>query len=199
MKAPNLFTAACLLAFCGYASAYTLNGTVTTKDGKAIQGADVKLVKKNKATTTDEQGKFTFKEESAHLNAVRSAGSFSLNNGVLSFSQNGSTPVQVKVFDMVGNQVFAQTLQGSGSMDLNSVIESQGTYLARVKLGSAQETIRFNATGNYSGSFKQNRNALMKTDGVDKDTLVAHGCREIDITLLLIEVTRGIHSDDPAP
>ena len=87
MKAPNLFTAACLLAFCGYASAYTLNGTVTTKDGKAIQGADVKLVKKNKATTTDEQGKFTFKEESAHLNAVRSAGSFSLTNGVLNFSQ----------------------------------------------------------------------------------------------------------------
>ena len=171
MKAPNLFTAACLLAFCGYASAYTLNGTVTTKDGKAIQGADVKLVKKNKATTTDEQGKFTFKEESAHLNAVRSAGSFSLTNGILNFSQNGNSPVQVKVFDLVGNQVFAQTLQGSGSMDLNSVIESQGTYLARVKLGSAQETIRFNATGNYSGSFKQNRNALMKVDGADKDTL----------------------------
>lgn len=171
MKAPNLFTAACLLAFCGYASAYTLNGTVTTKDGKAIQGADVKLVKKNKATTTDEQGKFTFKEESAHLNAVRSAGSFSLTNGVLNFSQNGNSPVQVKIFDLVGNQVFAQTLQGSGSMDLNSVIESQGTYLARVKLGSAQETIRFNATGNYSGSFKQNRNALMKVDGADKDTL----------------------------
>ena len=171
MKAPNLFTAACLLAFCGYASAYTLNGTVTTKDGKAIQGADVKLVKKNKATTTDEQGKFTFKEESAHLNAVRSAGSFSLTNGILNFSQNGNSPVQVKVFDLVGNQVFAQTLQGSGSMDLNSVIESQGTYFARVKLGSAQETIRFNATGNYSGSFKQNRNALMKVDGADKDTL----------------------------
>ena len=171
MNTPNLFTAACLLAFCGYASAYTLNGTVTTKDGKAIQGADVKLVKKNKATTTDEQGKFTFKEESAHLNAVRSAGSFSLTNGILNFSQNGNSPVQVKVFDLVGNQVFAQTLQGSGSMDLNSVIESQGTYLARVKLGSAQETIRFNATGNYSGSFKQNRNALMKVDGADKDTL----------------------------
>ena len=171
MNTPNLFTAACLLAFCGYASAYTLNGTVTTKDGKAIQGADVKLVKKNKATTTDEQGKFTFKEESAHLNAVRSAGSFSLTNGILNFSQNGNSPVQVKVFDLVGNQVFAQTLQGSGSMDLNSVIESQGTYLARVKLGSAQETIRFNATGNYSGSFKQNRQALMKVDGADKDTL----------------------------
>ena len=171
MKTPNLFTAACLLAFCGMASAYTLNGTVTTKDGKAIQGADVKLLKSNKATTTDEQGKFTFQELPSHLSAVRSAGNFSLTNGVLNFSQNGNTPVQVKIFDMVGNQVFAQTLQGSGSVDLNSVIESQGTYLARVKLGSAQETLRFSATGNYSGSFKQDRKALLKVDGVSKDTL----------------------------
>ena len=56
MNTPNLFTAACLLAFCGYASAYTLNGSVTTKDGKAIQGADVKLVKKNKATNSVVKG-----------------------------------------------------------------------------------------------------------------------------------------------
>ena len=198
MKAPNLFTAACLLAFCGYASAYTLNGTVTTKDGKAIQGADVKLVKKNKATTTDEQGKFTFKEESAHLNAVRSAGSFSLSNGVLNFSQNGYSPVQVKIFDMVGNQVFAQTLQGSGSMDLNSVIESQGTYLARVKLGSAQESIRFNATGNYSGSFRQNRNALMKVDGVDKDTLSVafEGYETVKVYLPNLDTTVAIKMNE---
>ncbi|MBR5412131.1 MAG: T9SS type A sorting domain-containing protein [Fibrobacter sp.] len=166
----TLLSAAFLATLCGTASAYTLNGTVLTKDGKAIQDADVKLLKRNKATTTDEQGKFTFKETSTGINAVRSAGSFNMVNGVLSFSQAGSAPVQVKIFDMVGNQVFAHTFQGAGSVDLNSVIEAQGTYMARVTLGSAQETFRFNATGNFSGFVKQNRKALMKLDN-DADTL----------------------------
>lgn len=198
IKTPKLFTAACFFAFCGMASAYTLTGTVTTKDGKAIQGADVKLLKKNKATTTDEQGKFTFQEESSHLNVARSAGHFSLANGVLSFSQNGSTPVQVKIFDMVGNQVFARTLQGSGSVDLNSVIESQGTYLARVKLGSAQETIRFSATGNYSGSFKQDRKALMKFDDADKDTLSVafEGYESVKVFLPNLDTTVSIKMEE---
>ena len=167
----TLLSAAFLATLCGTASAYTLKGTVLTKDGKAIQDADVKLLKRNKATTTDEQGKFTFQETSTLINAARSAGSFSLTNGVLNFSQSGNSPVQIKIFDMVGNQVFAQTFQGAGSVDLNSVIEAQGTYLARVKLGSAQETIRFNAHGNYSGSVTQNRQALQKVNGTEKDTL----------------------------
>ena len=166
----TLLSAACIAALCGTASAYTLNGTVLTKDGTAIKDADVKLLKRNKATTTDAQGKFTFQETSTSINAVRSAGSFSMNNGVLNFAQNGNAPVQVKIFDMVGNQVFAQTFQGSGSVDLNSVIEAKGTYMARVKLGSAQETIRFNASGNFSGSAVQNRQALMRLAN-DKDTL----------------------------
>ena len=59
----TLFSTALVAALCGTASAYTLTGTVTGKDGKAIQGADVKLIKRNKATTTDSQGKFTFKED----------------------------------------------------------------------------------------------------------------------------------------
>ena len=166
----TLLSTAIFAALCGTASAYTLSGTVTDKDGKAIQGADVKLIKKNKSTTTDAQGKFTFKEETIGLTQARSAGGFSVTNGVLNFTQNGSNPVQVKIFDMVGNQVFAQTFQGSGSVDLNSVIEAQGTYLARVKLGSAQETIRFNASGNFSGSAVQGHKALARLSN-DKDTL----------------------------
>ena len=166
----TLLSTALVAALCGTASAYTLNGTVTGKDGKAIQGADVKLLKRNKSTTTDEQGKFTFQEETIGLTQARSAGGFSVTNGVLNFTQNGNTPVQVKIFDMVGNQVFAQTFQGSGSVDLNSVIEAQGTYLARVKLGSAQETIRFNASGSFSGSAMQKHQALARLSN-EQDTL----------------------------
>ena len=45
----TLLSAALVAALCSSASAYTLSGTVTDKDGKAIQGADVKLIKKNKS------------------------------------------------------------------------------------------------------------------------------------------------------
>ena len=88
----TLLSAALVAALCGTASAYTLSGTVTDKDGKAIQGADVKLIKKNKSTTTDAQGEFTFKEETIGLTQARSAGGFSVINGVLNFTQNGSNP-----------------------------------------------------------------------------------------------------------
>ena len=189
-----LLSAAFLATMCGTASAYTLKGTVTaSSDGKAIQDADVKLLKRNKATTTDEQGKFTFEDATTHLNAARSAGSFSMHNGVLNFAQNGNSPVQVKIFDMFGNQVFAQTFQGAGTVDLNSVIEAQGTYMARVKLGSTQETFRFNASGNFSGYVKQNRQALLKLDS-DADTLsiAKEGYDSLKIFLPTLDTTLNI-------
>ena len=193
-KFSALLSAAFLATMCGTASAYTLKGTVTaSSDGKAIQDADVKLLKRNKATTTDEQGKFTFEEATTHLNAARSAGSFSMHNGVLNFAQNGNSPVQVKIFDMFGNQVFAQTFQGAGTVDLNSVIEAQGTYMARVKLGSTQETFRFNASGNFSGYVKQNRQALLKLDS-DADTLsiAKEGYDSLKIFLPTLDTTLNI-------
>ena len=43
--------------------AYTLSGTVSDDNGQAVSGAQVSLIKENKSTTTDEQGKFTIHEE----------------------------------------------------------------------------------------------------------------------------------------
>lgn len=151
----KLCTTAFFAALCGTASAYTLTGTVSDSDRTPIVGAKVSLTNLNQSTTTDDNGKFTIHEDEEDM-AIRAAekpGNFSLNKGILNFAQGGSTPVQVKVFDMMGNQVFNKVLQGTGSIDLNAVVDAQGTYLARVKLGSTQQTIRFSASGNYSGSF----------------------------------------------
>ncbi len=151
----TLYSAALVAALCGTASAYTLTGTVSDTDGNAVNGAKVSLTGLNQSTTTDISGKFSIHEdeEDMAIRATQKPGNFSLNSGVLSFTQGSSSPVQVKIFDMMGNQVFNKVLQGSGSIDLNAVVDAQGTYLARVKLGSTQQTIRFNASGNYSGSF----------------------------------------------
>ena len=171
----TILSAATLAAFCGSASAYTLEGSVKDLNGQAIQGAEAKLLIKGVSATTDFMGEFAIHEEdNTSLQAVRSAGGFSLTNGVLSFSQSGSSPVQVKVFDMMGNQVFNRTLQGSGSVDLSSVVGAQGTYLAKVKLGSAQESIRFTAYGKHSGAIASNgKRALMKAFGDYEDVVEA--------------------------
>ena len=192
----SLLSAATLAALCGTASAYTLNGTVTGKDGQAVQGAEAELLIKGKSTTTDSQGKFTIHEEDVTgLQTPRSAGGFSLTNGVLNFAQAGNSPVQVKVFDMMGNQVFNKTLQGSGSVDLSAVVDAQGTYLAKIKLGSAQESVRFTAYGSHSGAIASNgKRALMKEGDDSGDTLrvVADGYDTLKAYLPNIDTTVNI-------
>ena len=120
VKASNLFAASCLLAFCGVASAYTVSGTVSDDQGKALQGASVSLLKEGKTATTDAQGKFTIHEDEdiQAIASVNKPGYLSINNGILSYSQSSASPVQVKIFNSLGNQVFKKTLQGTGSLDL---------------------------------------------------------------------------------
>lgn len=199
----SLLSAATLAALCGTASAYTLNGTVTGKDGQAVQGAEAKLLIKDKSTTTDSQGKFTIHDDDeTGLRASRSAGSFSLTNGILNFAQAGNSPVQVKVFDMMGNQVFNKTLQGSGSVDLSAVVDAQGTYLAKIKLGSAQESVRFTAYGSHSSAIASNgKRALMKEGDDSGDTLrvVADGYDTLKIFLSNLDTTLSIKLTEANP
>ena len=91
VKMTNIFTAG-ILAFCGMASAYTVSGTVSDEQGKALQGASVSLLKEGKFTTTDEQGKFTIHEDEIDgIHAFKNAvGYLNVNNGVLTYSQSSS-------------------------------------------------------------------------------------------------------------
>ena len=57
------FSAACLFAFCGMASAYTISGSVSDDQGNALSGVAVDLLKEGKTATTDAQGKFTIQED----------------------------------------------------------------------------------------------------------------------------------------
>ena len=63
MKLSKLSSAACLLAFCGISSAYTVSGTVSDSQGKALKGVTASLLKEGKAATTDDQGKFSIHED----------------------------------------------------------------------------------------------------------------------------------------
>ena len=148
------------------ASAYTVSGTVKDNTDKAVAGAEVTLIKENKSTVTDNDGKFTIHEdEEPPIGLKQTAinpGYISINSGILSFSQSGNSPVQVRIFDLMGNQVFKQTLYGSGQVDLTSGVKAKGVYVAQVAVGSAKQAFRFTAKGNYTATFDNAGHALLK-------------------------------------
>lgn len=146
---------ACAMAVS--ASAFTLTGKVSDEQGSAVSGASVLLVKNGLSTKTDDKGEFKFHEDEMSVMGRVLPGYISVNNGVLSFSQRSSEPVQVQIFDMMGNRLLSETLYGSGSLDLQACVKAQGAYYANVKIGSAQRSIRFTSNGNYGASVGNNQ------------------------------------------
>ena len=176
MKAKHLsfLSAACIAALCSTSFAYTIEGTVKDDQGKALKDVSVSLLKEGKTATTDKDGKFTIHEDEvvtppdsqdvairpAYKNSI---GYISINNGILSYSQSSKSPVQVKIFNSLGSQVFKSSLTGSGSLDLSTKVKARGTYFAQVAVGSAKQTLKFTTDGSYSSSLgAQRADALMK-------------------------------------
>ena len=176
IKAPKLLTAASLLAFCGLASAYTITGTVSDDQGKALKDVSVKLLKEGKTATTDKDGKFTIHEdekdttEAIHPAFRNQVGYVNINNGILSY-QSGSQPVQVKIFNSLGNQVFKKNMQGSGTYDLSKGVKARGTYFAQVSVGSAKQTIKFTTDGSFNSSFGSASAAALMKDAQKDEAL----------------------------
>ena len=171
MISSKIFTTACLCAFCGLASAYTITGKVSDDDGKAIKGVSVDLLKEGKTTTTDDQGKFTISEEEVGIksNFRNAVGYISVNNGILSYSQSSTSPVQVTIYNSLGNKVFKSSLQGAGSLDLSKKVQARGTYFAQVSVGSAKQNFKFTTDGGFNSSFgTQDASTLMKEAAKDE-------------------------------
>ena len=203
-KTPKLLGAACLLAFCGSASAYTITGTVSDDQGKALKGVAVSLLKEGKNATTDRQGKFTIHEDeittppadspgvAIHPAFRNSVGYISINNGILSYSQSSTSPVQVKIYNSLGNQVFKKFLQGSGTYDLSKGIEARGTYFAQVSVGNAKQNFKFTTDRGFSSSIgsRASGNALMKeAEKGEALRFVAEGYDTLTVPLGTLDTT----------
>ena len=198
MKHLGLKCAAMAFAFAASAQAFTLTGKVSDESGKAIEKASVELIKNALKTTTDSKGEFKFvKEDSTSgIHTVRPRlGYVSVMNGVLSYSQSTNEPVRVQIFDAVGTRVLNETVYGSGTLDMQSVVRSQGAYFARVSVGSAQSNFRFTSSGNYKASFgeavarglaKEGEGDELRVIATDYDTLtVALSNLDTNVTLKL--------------
>ena len=203
-KTHNLIATASLLAFCGLASAYTITGSVSDSQGNALEGASVSLLKEGKSTTTDSQGKFTIHEdESDAIHAYgNSVGYIGVNGGVLSYSQSSSSPVHVRIFNSLGNQVFGTTLQGSGTYDLSRAIKARGTYFAHVSVGSARQTFKFTTDGSYGSAFgMQADDAALKKAAAQGEAIrfVAQGFDTLTVPLGTLDTTLDVKLKAPAP
>ena len=205
MKGFHLLTATCLWAFSGFASAYTITGTVSDDQGKALKDVSVSLIKEGKTATTDDQGKFTLHEDeqdsislAIHSSFNNSVGYVSINNGILSYSQSSSSPVQVRIFNSLGNQVFKKSLQGSGIFDLNQGIKARGTYFAQVTVGSAKQTFRFNADGSFLGA-SENRALLKAATPGEAIRFVAQGFDTLTVPLGTLDTTLDVKLKASAP
>ena len=98
--------------------------------------------------------------------------------------------MQVRIFDLVGNQVFKQTLYGSGQVDLTSGVKARGVYVAQVAVGSAKQAFRFTANGNYSASFSETGHALLKeVQNGEALRVVAEGFDTLTVPLGTLDTT----------
>ena len=208
MKTSHLLTTACFLACCGVTSAYTVTGTVSDDQGKALKDVAVSLLKEGKTATTDDQGKFTIHEDeqdsislSVHPAFKNSVGYIGVSNGVLSYSQGSSSPVQIKVFNSLGHQVFKKTMQGSGTYDLSRAIKARGTYFAHVSVGNAQQNFRFTADGSFAGSLTASaEHALLKAAAQGEAIrFVADGFDTLTVPLGTLDTTLDVKLKASAP
>ena len=169
------------------ASAFTLTGTVTDEAGTPVPNALVKLLIKGDSTTTGQDGKFSIhSDDQLSLSSDNfKPGHIDIVEGVLRFAQSSNALVQVSIFDMVGNRILHQELLGSGQVDLRQGTTAPGTYFAKVRVGSAVETVRFTTDGTrFSSAIRQNRGkALLKPGESDTLSVTASGFDPLKVAL----------------
>ena len=213
MKAKHLsfLSAACIAAICSTSFAYTVSGTVSDGEGKAIKGASVSLLKEGKTATTDDQGKFSIHEDEVtppdsqdvaiHPAFKNSVGYISINNGILSYSQSSKSPVQVKIYNSLGSQVFSKALQGSGTLDLSKKVQARGTYFAQVAVGSAKQNFKFTTNGGFSSSIGSvSENALLKdVQQGEAIRFIAEGFDTLTVPLGTLDTTLDVKLTKTAP
>ncbi|MBQ2560173.1 MAG: T9SS type A sorting domain-containing protein, partial [Fibrobacter sp.] len=197
------------LAMAISASAFTITGKVSDEGGKAVRNASVALLTKGLRTETDATGAFTLHQdepdEGGAIDALvpqnSAVGYLSVNGGVLSFSQGTSAPVQVQIFDMMGNRLLKQTLYGSGTVDMNASVKAKGVYFARVSVGSAQQTFKFTADGSFNAAFGKTTGAkaLLKVGDRDNLQVVADGFDTLTVKLDNLDTTLALTLKKSAP
>ncbi len=154
---------------------------------------------------TDANGEFTLHEDeipdALPSYSASTPGFISIQGSVLSYSQSGNDLVQVRIFDLMGNQLLSRDLSGSGSVNLEGFVNARGTYFARVKVGQAYQSVKFSASGKYSGIYSgtQGRAILKKAGETDDLRVTADGYDTLTVSLSNLDTTLNLTLTKTAP
>ena len=168
-KFQTLFAWLLLLSMAAYS--YSLQGKVVDENGNPISGAKATLLSKNKEALTDANGEFLIEEAQVSLTTGKiPVGSWALQNGVLSISSNSTASFQVKIFDLVGNEIFSKKMSGSGVHSLNlQRISAKGKYVVNLLQGNRREVFALSSTENLSGTFSNGKTSVSESKVFKKE------------------------------
>lgn len=198
MKYSFLGSAMAVLFLLSSVNAYTVTGFVKSDEGNAVSGANALLLNKGKSAITDANGGFTLHEDEVPdaipSYSASTPGFISIQGSVLSYSQSGNDLVQVRIFDLMGNQLLSRDLSGSGSVNLEGFVNTHGTYFAKVKVGHAYQSVKFSASGKYSGIYSgtQGRAILKKAGETDVLRVTADGYDTLRVPLSNLDTTLNL-------
>ena len=187
---------AAALFLLGSANAYTVSGVIKSDAGSAVSGAMVLLQNKGISAVTDANGGFTIHEDETPeaIHSYASPNFLSVQGSVLTYSQNGSEPVQVQIFDLMGNKLLNTTLSGSGSVNLEGFVNARGNYFAKVKVGNAHQNFKFSASGKYNGIYSgaRGKSVLKKAGETDNLRVTADGYDTLTVYLANLDTTLNL-------
>jgi len=140
------------------AQTVNLQGVVSNKASQPIANAVVTLVRQGMKDTTGTDGKYSFARTVAiKLPAlVPQTEEISMNNGVLQFTLNNSSPVKVEIFDIKGNLLKKETLKsapaGAYHFDIAKNCRATGLLVIKAAIGKREASFPYMTlnSGNYS-------------------------------------------------
>jgi len=131
-----------------FAEDVTINGTVVNRSGSAVAGATVTLLPGNIATTTKDDGSFSFDETSVtfedNLRSVRSGYQTpSVERGKLSLYLKKRTGVRITVFSLRGEVVDRIAVKAAvGKNVIRLPYRGTGVYIYHIQAGADVYTIK---------------------------------------------------------
>jgi poly(3-hydroxybutyrate) depolymerase len=143
-----MFLLAVLFGLTANAQTINLGGIVSNMGGKPIANAIVTLVGQGMKDTTGTDGKYTLaKTVSVQLPLLMpESEEISMNNGVLQFSLNASSPVKVEVFDVKGNllkkESFPNASKGFYRVNIEETSHAAKLLFVRTAIGQNEATFR---------------------------------------------------------
>lgn len=131
----------------GYSQKVYLKGRVVDKDYKAIQGAQVKIIKANKTQSTDWEGKFSIEMDITSVQANQISDMVTFHNGILSYNVSKSQQqIHIEIFNIKGQKVSSilQEISGKGTFNSKILPEalSAAIYFVKMRVGNNRGVFR---------------------------------------------------------